>query len=46
MYLVNKKRDGEPAAAGVGGLDGEKERIERTMRDLTELDNPGSGCSL
>ena len=46
MYLVNKKRDREAAASGVGSIDEEKEAIERGMHDVTEIDNKGFRYSL
>ncbi len=46
MYSVNKKRDREAAASGVGSIDEEKEAIERGMKDVTELDNKGFRYSL
>lgn len=52
MWTENKRRDKAAAALGPGGIapDGsgiggvskeEREAIERGMRDVTELDNPG-----
>lgn len=41
MWLANKKRDREAAAAGVVDYDVEKEAIEQGMHDVTELDNKG-----
>ncbi|KAK3698145.1 hypothetical protein LTR37_017103 [Vermiconidia calcicola] len=41
MYSVNKKRDREAAAEGLGSDEEEKAAIERGMHDMTELDNKG-----